>query len=136
MGKLAQALTQRYKRAATRQLVQTIAAMKREGDAIEQRMKATHPWTNRTWNAEKSLGAETAAPRRMASMASLVMRVGYIHVPVSGAPQNSDPYVKYGKFLELAHGGRWAIVRPTVRRYGPQVGQRARAARRLSGGIL
>lgn len=135
MGKLAQALTQRYARAAARQVIQMAAAMKRDGSDIEQRMKSTHPWTNRTWNAEKSLGAEVSAPRKMASMVSLAMRVGYIRVPVSGAPLKSDPYVKYGRFLERAHGGRWAIVAPTVRRYGKLVGAHARAARRLTGGI-
>lgn len=136
MAGLARALAQSRARHAARQLAQMLVAMNRDAGQIQARMKETHPWRNRTYNAEKSLGAEVAHPVRTALGTSVDMRVGYIHVPVQGAPQRSDPMVKYGKFLELANAGRWAVVRPTMRRMVPTILAHAMAARRIAGGVL
>ena len=35
--------------------------------------------------------------------------------------------VEYGKWLELAHGGRFAIVGPTIMRVGPRIGDDLKA---------
>lgn len=36
--------------------------------------------------------------------------------------------VAYGKWLELAHGGRYAIIGPTITRLGPRIGDDLKAA--------
>ncbi len=64
----------------------------------EGEMKSNAPWTDRTGNARNGLHA--------------------------GVEVGQDKYtfylshgVEYGVFLELAHGGNYAIVRPTADRY-------------------
>jgi hypothetical protein len=131
MGKLAQAITRHHQTIARQQLTRMVRAMQQDGQSMEQRMKSSHPWTNRTHNAEKSLGAIVDPPRISSLVTQVNMRVGYNHIPVSGAPVKSDPMVHYGIFLEKAHGQRFAIVQPTVSKMAKTVGTHARAARRL-----
>lgn len=74
----------------------------REAEAY---MKANHPWTNRTYRAEKGLNAkaESTAPGQV----SIVLAHG------------ED--VWYAVYLEYGMGRRFAIIEPTQQTFGPRV---------------
>jgi len=93
--------------------------LEREGKAIETEMKRDAPWTDRTGDARRKLKATVETTGRATT---LTLAHG----------------VEYGKWLELAHGGRWAIVGPTTMAAGPRVmsqlrGLMAKAAPRGGG---
>lgn len=84
--------------------VQAVAgriATQMEGDA-----KGNAPWTDRTGNARSGLfgTAERDAARKMV--------VIYL---------SHGPDIDYGVWLELAHGGSFQIVMPTVERHLPDI---------------
>lgn len=88
---------------------------------IENELKSRHPWQNRSGDAEKSLGAKVDV-RKSGLETIFTMTIGYI----------KPPRVKYGIHLENARAGAFAIVRPTVRRYGPQILAKVRSTRNLA----
>ena len=93
--------------------------LEREARAIETEMKRDAPWTDRTGNTRRKLKATVETTGRATT---LTLAHG----------------VEYGKWLELAHGGRWAIVGPTTMAAGPRVmsqlrGLMAKAAPRGGG---
>lgn len=65
-------------------------------------MKANAPWSDRTGNARNGLHADVEVGQ---DKFTLYLSHG----------------VEYGVFLELAHGGNWAIVRPTADVYAPKL---------------
>lgn len=69
---------------------------------IELWMKANAPWRDRTGNARRSLHAEISV-----SMEAYILSVLY----------NDDIY--YDILLEYAHGGKYAIIAPTIDYWGP-----------------
>lgn len=84
--------------------VRLAAALVRAANAmagrIERWMKANAPWTNRTGDARARLSAWVV---RFAAGVTIVLAHG----------------VDYGKWLEIAHAGRFAIVAPAVRFWTP-----------------
>lgn len=84
--------------------VRLAAALVRAANALAGRivnwMKANAPWTNRTGNARARLSGWVV---RMATGVTIVLAHG----------------VDYGRWLELAHAGRFAIVAPAVRFWCP-----------------
>ncbi|RMH11466.1 MAG: hypothetical protein D6698_16330 [Gammaproteobacteria bacterium] len=66
---------------------------------IERDMKMNAAWVDRTANARQTLAA-------------FVIRLSPYQVALI-----ARQYMHYGKFLELRHGGRYAIVMPTMRYY-------------------
>lgn len=64
--------------------------------SLEAQMKRERPWTDRTNMARVSLRGVVSRPS-----------VAVVRITLSHG-------VTYGKFLELAHGKRYAIVRPTI----------------------
>lgn len=64
-------------------------------------MKTTAPWTDRTGNARNGLSSE----------------VGW--VPKSSHTIRLFHRVTYGIFLETRWAGRYAIILPTIQRFGP-----------------
>jgi len=76
--------------------------LEREGKAIEAEMKRNAPWADRTGEARRKLTVEV-----MTTGAATTLTLAH--------------GVEYGKWLELAHGGRWAIVGPTTMQAGPRV---------------
>jgi hypothetical protein len=69
---------------------------------IEQHMKNTAPWTDRSSNARQTL---TARAENTPNSVEIMLRHG----------------VDYGIYLELANAGRYAIIAPTIDEYGPRV---------------
>lgn len=71
---------------------------------IEADMKASAPWTDRTGNARQTL---SAAAQEVAD--AILIEMGY--------------GVDYGIYLEHKNSGRYAILAPTVDKFGPIVMQ-------------
>lgn len=70
---------------------------------IEAYMKAEALWTDRTGNARQTLSAEVEQTAE--DMVTIILAHG----------------VDYGIWLELAHGGNWAIINPTIDVFGPRI---------------
>jgi hypothetical protein len=90
-------------RRAVRQLAERYAV------EIEQHMKDTAPWTDRSSNARQTLTARVEDA--VTDMIEIQLRYG----------------VDYGIYLELANGGRYAIINPSIDLYGPQIWNDVRA---------
>lgn len=73
-----------------------------QAEAMENYAKANAPWTDRTGDARERLHAtvEETGP-----IGTIVLAHG----------------VDYGLWLEIANGGRYAIIAPTIDVYGPIV---------------
>lgn len=73
-----------------------------QAEAMEQYAKANAPWTDRTGDARERLHAtvEETGP-----IGTIVLSHG----------------VPYGLWLEIANGGRYAIIAPTIDVFGPRV---------------
>jgi uncharacterized membrane protein YgcG len=80
---------------ALMQLAQDIAIQ------AQAEMKQDAPWTDRTGNARRGLFAQ-----------AVQINVSLIRIYLSHGPD-----IDYGKWLELRHGGRFAIVEPTWQQY-------------------
>lgn len=78
--------------------------LERQANVLTAQMKQEAPWTDQTGMARRTLLAEVEQDERRID---LVFSHG----------------VPYGKWLELAHGGRWAIVGPTIMKSGPRLMQ-------------
>lgn len=93
-------LTQAYI-AAIRRGVRAIA--QRRAPEIENYMKSEAPWTDRTAVARQTLSAEVEDAA-----------LDIVDILLTGGAE-------YQIFLELANGGRWAIIAPSVDFWGPVV---------------
>lgn len=96
---LGRAISELGERLSHQALVQVL---EREAKALESEMKRGAPWADRTGEARRKL---TATVETTGRATTLYLTHG----------------VEYGKWLELAHGGRWAIVGPTTMSAGPRV---------------
>lgn len=70
---------------------------------LESYMKRQRPWTDRTGRAKQGLNASVSQPN------DHTVRITLAHG------------VDYGKWLELAHGKKYAIIKPTLNGEGQQV---------------
>lgn len=70
---------------------------------IENWMRANAPWTDRTGNARQSLWSDVNEVANMT--VELIMSHG----------------VDYGKWLELLHSGRYAIITPALDHFAPKI---------------
>lgn len=77
------------------------AVMDYQATAAEAHMKTTAPWRDRTGNARSGLGTQVI----WNPMVSHVIRL-FHRVP-------------YGIYLETRWAGKYAVVWPTIQRYGP-----------------
>lgn len=93
-------LTEAYV-AAIHQAIFTLA--QRYAPEIEAWMKANAPWTDRTGNARQTLWSDVFDLTNSAVV--IVMSHG----------------VDYDMFLELAHGGRYAILGPALDHFIPRI---------------
>ena len=96
-------------------------AKKLEADA-----KAGHLWTNRTGAAEEALQGkvEVASTGRGAILRLLLESV---QPPWYHRRPSEDKF--HGYYLEVAHGGQYAIIRPTLERNWPAIQRQVRKAR-------
>lgn len=74
-----------------------------EAVQLKSYMQRKRPWTDRTGAAKARLDATVSSPN------SHTVRITLSHG------------VNYGVFLELAHGAKYAIIKPTIKRRGPEV---------------
>lgn len=86
---------------AIRRGVRTLAD--RYAPEIEAYMKVEAIWTDRTANARQTLN--TQVEEMALDMVNIILAHG----------------VEYGIWLELAHGGNYAIIAPTIDVYGPRI---------------
>lgn len=93
---LARAIAKTGERVKTHALV---PYLERQADRLRSQMKQEAPWTDQTGAARRALLAEV---EQDTDRISLVLSHG----------------VSYGKWLELSHGGRWAIIGPTIVKEG------------------
>lgn len=70
---------------------------------IEAWMKANARWTDRTGNARQTLTAEAE-----------LLGMDAVQITLAHG-------VDYGIFLELAHGGRWAVIGPALDFFAPRI---------------
>jgi hypothetical protein len=91
--------------AAYAQAIQAGAAAlaARYAPEIEAWMKQNAIWTDRTGNARQTLSAEAAE-----------LSAGLIEITLSHG-------VEYGIWLELAHGGSYAIIGPAIDYFAPRI---------------
>lgn len=66
-------------------------------------MQRNRPWVDRTGEAKRRLDATVSSPN------SHTVRITLSHG------------VNYGIFLEKAHGAKYAIIKPTIKKRGPEV---------------
>lgn len=81
--------------------------MQRRQVDIELWMKENAWWTDRTGNARQGLACDL-----------IVEALRIVLLLVIGRHPDGG-YLSYGKYLELAHGGKYAIVAPAVDYWGP-----------------
>lgn len=74
-----------------------------EAVQLKSYMQRNRPWVDRTGEAKKRLDATVSSPN------SHTVRITLSHG------------VNYGVFLELAHGAKHAIIKPTIKKRGPEV---------------
>lgn len=84
--------------------VQAVAA--RIATAMQNDARANAPWTDRTGNARTGLFG-TVERDAAASVVSIFLSHG------------AD--VDYGVYLEMAHGGNYSIIMPTIEQWLPEV---------------
>lgn len=82
--------------------------MNKKAREIEAYMKANHPWQNRTSRAERGLHA-TVDSYKFGAESLIQMTLAH----------GDD--VWYSIYLEEYMGKRFAIIEPTVKRFGPQL---------------
>lgn len=87
-------------------LAKVTAFMNTQASMLEQYMKAHHPWTNRTGNAERGLNAKVTQSKK-----KYVTTITLAH----------GPDIWYGVYLEYSMGQRFAIIEPTIRLKGPEI---------------
>lgn len=97
-GKLAKAI----KNADPKLLAMIDATMEYWAPRVESDMKTNAPWIDQTGNARNGLAARAFRDKQNAGI------VLYHQVP-------------YGIWLEVAHGGKYAIINPTIEADGPMV---------------
>ena len=87
-----------------------------QAPAVRQDMQQNAPWADRTGAARRGLSAavETNGDR-------IALNLAYS--------------VEYGKYLELSNGGRYAIIGPTVLRWGPRLMDGLRRQLASGGGV-
>ncbi len=85
--------------ALIRRSVRTLAD--RRAPEIEAWMKSNAPWTDRTGNARQTLNTEVD------DLAGSAVEIRLAHG------------MEYGIYLELAHGGNWAIIGPAIDHFAP-----------------
>lgn len=78
-------------------------------DEMVAHMKASHPWENRTGNAEEGLQGHV-----ISGNGRIVIWIGHGY------------NVPYGIWLEIMQGGRFAVVLPTLLLFAPQIHARVR----------
>ena len=74
-----------------------------QAKVLEGQMKQNRPWTDRTGRAKSGLSGTATKPN------DETVRITLSHE------------VDYGKWLELAHEKRYAIIAPTIRQESPRV---------------
>lgn len=77
-----------------------------EATKLQGYMQRKRPWTDRTGEAKRRLSATVSTPN------DHLVRITLSHG------------VDYGKWLELAHEGKYAIIKPTIKKQGPGVYKR------------
>lgn len=85
--------------------------LERHAKEIVEQMRREARWTDRTGAARRELKATVEVN---GAQVALYLAHG----------------VPYGKWLELSHGGRFAIIGPTITRLGPRIGSDLKAAMR------
>lgn len=99
---LGNALEARYLQRAR---VAISALMKFIAQKIQDDMRAGAPWTDRTANARTGLFTIT----QKASKDLVILWLSHGHT------------IEYGKWLELANQGKYAIIMPTLQRWLPEI---------------
>jgi hypothetical protein len=74
-------------------------------ERIQSDMRSSAPWTDRTGNARS--GLFSVAERAAGDVVTIWLSHGHT--------------VDYGKWLELANGGKYAVIMPTLERWLPEI---------------
>lgn len=74
-----------------------------EASVLKGYMQRNRPWVDRSGEAKRQLDAVVSTPN------DHTVRITLSHG------------VTYGKYLELAHGAKYAIIKPTIQKKGPGV---------------
>lgn len=82
------------------------SAMQDIANEMVEYAQSNHPWTNRTGNAEAGLQASVVRQ----GPTSWTILLGH------------GPQVSYGLWLEVRHGGKFAIILPTLQYFAPRLG--------------
>ena len=106
-------------RVARRELVLRPWAVRLQGQA-----ERAHPWTNRTGAAEMGL---TGALRVTRGATRTRFDLGLGTRQPSGYQRRRSEKIFHGFYLEVAHGARWAVIRPTLDREWPAIRQAVRS---------
>lgn len=80
-------------------------------DLIQSDMRASAPWMDRTGNARS--GLFSVAEQAAADLVTIYLSHGHT--------------VEYGKWLELSHGGMYAVIMPTLERWLPEIERQLQA---------
>lgn len=114
-------------------------------------MRRNHPWMNQTHRAEETIAARTHFGTTLEEQIEIFNEEG---APSANFSSTYDPEalvsssrggititlqhgVYYGVYLEYAHEGRYAIIRPTWRRYSARVTEAIRrAAQNAAAGVM
>lgn len=91
---------------AGRALVAAKMLASTEATKLQGYMQRKRPWTDRTGEAKRRLRADVSTPN------DHLVRITLSHG------------VDYGKWLELAHEAKYAIIAPTIKKQGPGVYKR------------
>jgi len=83
--------------------------LRRRAPEIQNWMKENRPWTDRTGNARASLTAEVFAEKKR-----IVIELTMGRLP-------NDVTLEYARYLEFAHGGKYAIIAPTIDLWTPVI---------------
>lgn len=101
-----EALARAVEQYGDRVLVAVQAVAGRVATAMQNDARANAPWTDRTSNARSGLfGVATRDAAQRVVIAYL----------------SHGPAIDYGVWLELAHGGRFQIIMPTIEKHLPDI---------------
>lgn len=99
------ALTLAFAQYGERAVAAVNALAKYLAERIQSDMRASAPWTDRTGNARS--GLFSAAEQAAGDVVTIYLSHGHT--------------VGYGKWLELANGGKYAVIMPTLEKWLPEI---------------
>lgn len=104
-------LSEAFRQYGERVVVAVNALAKYLAGRIQGDLRASATWTDRTGNARS--GLFSIAEQAAGDVVSIYLSHGFT--------------VNYGKWLELANGGKYAVIMPTLQRWLPEIERQLQA---------